>query len=102
MESGKPHNIKPKDQISASAISESLHNKKDSLDTFFLNGTDLTNTAETVQSSSTGNNTEIKAEEENSVGNISVKKENEEKIGEIDSTKPKEFCNHDVIVMDSV
>jgi hypothetical protein len=103
MESSKPHNIKSKDQISSSAISESLHNKKDSLDTFFLNGTDLTNTkqfAETVQSSSIGNNIEIKTEE--AFGNISIKKENEEKIDEIDSTKPKEFCNHDVNIMDSV
>jgi hypothetical protein len=102
MESGKPQNIKSKDQISAPTISENQHNKKDNLDTFFLNGTDLTNTqsfTELVQSSPIGNNIEIKVEDDDSLGNISIKKENEEKIDEMDSMKPQEFYNH---VMDSV
>jgi hypothetical protein len=102
MESGKPHNIKSKDQISASTISESQHNKKDNLDTFFLNGTDLTtNTkqfAEIVQSPSIGNS----IVEENSLESVSIKKESEEKIDETDSTKPQEFYNHDVSIMDSI
>ncbi|RIA94381.1 hypothetical protein C1645_567802 [Glomus cerebriforme] len=105
MESGKSHNIKSKDQLSSSTISESQHNKKDNLDTFFLNGTDLTNTkqfTEIVQSSSIGNSIELKAEDDDSLGNISIKKENEEKIDEMNSTRPQEFYNHDVNIMDNV
>ncbi|GES78050.1 protein virilizer homolog isoform X2 [Rhizophagus clarus] len=105
MESGKPQNIKSKDQISAPTICENQHNKKDNLDTFFLNGTDLTNTkpfTELVQSSPVGNNIEIKVDDDDSLGNISIKKENEEKIDEMGSMKSQEFYSHEINVMDSV
>src|SRR5262245_5545469 len=101
MESSKPQNIKSKDKIGASTISESQHIKKDSLDTFtfVLNGNDLTNIKPFVETSSTsiiGNNLETKVEE-NSLGSVSIKKD-DVKIDEMDSTEPLETYNHNVAI----